>query len=46
VLESQLTDTSAFEALFMDCGFGPGEWAGIGFVAGDEVIDVLPELMD
>ena len=41
-----MTDTAAFEALLVDCGFGPSEGRGIGVVAGDEVIDVLPELVD
>jgi hypothetical protein len=43
---SQLADTSAFESLLMDCGFGPSEGTGIGVVADNEVVDVLPELLD
>ena len=30
----------------MDLGFGPDEWLGVGIVGFNEVIDVLPELLD
>src|SRR5260370_10044060 len=35
-----------FEAFLVDLGFGPGEGTGGFIVAGDESIDVFPELAD
>ena len=35
-----------FEAFLADLGFGPGEGSCVFIVAGDEGIDVLPQLGD